>query len=137
MPAGQLDRDVEGADDLGQQFGVAAPPERGVEVDQVHPLRAVVLPGQRGVERSAVVGLAAGLALDQPDGQATGHVDGGQQFQLSHGRAPSRRRTAPCDGHSVPTQVASRWAPASPDFSGWNWVADSAPRSMAATNGTP
>ena len=32
--------------------------------------------------------------------------------------------------------MRSSAAPASPDFSGWNWVADSEPRSTAATNGT-
>ena len=37
----------------------------------------------------------------------------------------------------VATQVASRCAPASPDFSGWNWVATSGPFSTAATNGSP
>ena len=102
------------------------------------PLRAVVLPGQRRVEGSAVVGFAAGLALDETDSLPAGHVYGGQQFQLRHGRAPFGRRVRHrCGCHSVSTQVASRCAPASPDFSGWNWVADSVPLSMAATNGTP
>lgn len=36
-----------------------------------------------------------------------------------------------------PTQLASKAAPASPDFSGWNWVALSGPFSTAATNGPP
>lgn len=35
------------------------------------------------------------------------------------------------------TQFSSRVAPASPDFSGWNWVALSGPFSTAATNGPP
>ena len=34
------------------------------------------------------------------------------------------------------TQLASSVAPASPLFSGWNWVAASAPSSTAARNGT-
>ena len=32
------------------------------------------------------------------------------------------------------TQLSSSEAPASPDFSGWNWVAESGPFSTAATN---
>ena len=47
--AGQLDRDVQLADDRGEQLGVGAAAERGVEVDEVDPLGAVALPGQRGV----------------------------------------------------------------------------------------
>ena len=35
------------------------------------------------------------------------------------------------------TQRRSTSAPASPDFSGWNWVADSGPFSTAATNRSP
>ena len=38
---------------------------------------------------------------------------------------------------SRPTQRASSSAPASPDFSGWNWVADSGPFSTAAMNRSP
>src|SRR3954454_8807221 len=38
---------------------------------------------------------------------------------------------------SEATQFSSRAAPASPDFSGWNWVALSGPFSTAATNGSP
>ena len=49
--ARQFDLDVELADDLGQQFAVGAPPERGVEVHEVNPLGTVALPGQRGVQR--------------------------------------------------------------------------------------
>ena len=72
------------ADDPGQQLAVGAAAEGGVEVDQVHPLRAVALPGQRGLERVAVGGLAAGLALDQAHGLAVGDVDGGEELQLRH-----------------------------------------------------
>ena len=86
--AGELDVDVELADDAGQQLAVRAAAEGGVEVDQVHPLGAVALPLQRGLERVAVGGLAAGLPLDEPDGLAVGDVDGGQQLQLRHGDQP-------------------------------------------------
>ena len=37
----------------------------------------------------------------------------------------------------VASQLRSSSAPASPDFSGWNWVAHSGPFSTAATNGSP
>ena len=57
--------------------------EGGVEVDEVHPLGAVALPLQRGLDRVAVRRLAAGLALHQPDGLAVGDVDGGQQLEAS------------------------------------------------------
>ena len=39
--------------------------------------------------------------------------------------------------HRDATQLRSRAAPASPDFSGWNWVAQSGPFSTAATNRSP
>ena len=39
--------------------------------------------------------------------------------------------------YSVASQFRRSWAPASPDFSGWNCVADSAPCSTAARNGSP
>ena len=37
----------------------------------------------------------------------------------------------------VPSQFSSSCAPASPDFSGWNWVALTSPSSTAATNRSP
>ena len=93
--------------------------ERRVEVDEVDPLGARLLPGERGVERVAVRRLGAGLALDQAHGLPVRDVDGGQQR-----RARSQRPR---------TQFASSAAPASPDFSGWNCVADSGPFSTAAS----
>ena len=84
--AGQLDLHVERPDDRGQQVAVGAAAERGVEVDQVHPLGAGVLPGERRRERVAVRRLGAGLALDEADGLTVGDVDGGQQHEA--GRAP-------------------------------------------------
>jgi hypothetical protein len=47
-PAGQLDLNIQLADDLGQQLTIGAAAERSIEVDQVHPLGAVALPIQRG-----------------------------------------------------------------------------------------
>ena len=54
---------------LSEQFGVGAPAEGGVEVDEVDPLGALVGPVGRRVDRVAVARLRAGLALRQPDGQ--------------------------------------------------------------------
>src|SRR4029079_15329738 len=100
--------------------------ERRVEVDQVHPTRAVALPGQRGLARVAVAGLAAGGAAPQPDRSAVRDVDRGQQGE--------RHRVLQS---SVRSQLRSSAAPASPDFSGWNWRGHSGPRSTAATNDSP
>ena len=77
--AGQLDGDVEPADDGREQLTVVAATERGVEVDEVDPLGAVALPGERRLERIAVVGLGARRALDEPHGRSPGDVDRGQQ----------------------------------------------------------
>ncbi len=74
------------------------------------------------LERVAVAGLAARRALDQPYRLAAGHVHRGQQRQAHR---------------SISSQLASSAEPASPDFSGWNWVAHSGPFSTAATNGSP
>src|SRR5262249_60920139 len=79
-------------------------------------------PGRRALRRLGVVGSGARRALDQPDRLAARDVHGGQQGQR-HLR--------------VSSQLASSAAPASPDFSGWNWVAHSGPFSTAATNGSP
>ena len=79
--AAQLDVDVELAHDVGEQLTVAPPAERGVEVDQVDPLRPCLLPGQRGRPRVAVGRLGSGSALHEADRLAVGDVDGGQQLQ--------------------------------------------------------
>ena len=76
MPPDISTFDVDLADDLRQQRRVRAAPERGVQVHQVDPLRAGVLPGQRGVHRVAVGGLGPGGALHQPYRLAARHVDG-------------------------------------------------------------
>ena len=90
--AGELHRDVEPADDVGQLVPVGPAPERRVEVDQVDPLGAGLLPGQRGGQRVAVVRLAAGLALHQPDGLSVGDVDRWEQHQaVGHDRRDQSR----------------------------------------------
>ena len=55
-------------------------PESRIEVDEVDPLGARRLPGQRCGERVAVRRLGAGLALDKADGLTLDDVDGGQQL---------------------------------------------------------
>ena len=45
--------------------------------------------------------------------------------------------TTPSSRQRPRTQFSSSVAPASPDFSGWNWVAARGPFSTAATNGAP
>ena len=64
--AAQLDLEVEAADDLGEQLAVRAAPEGRVEVDEVQPLGALLLPGERGLPR--VAELAA--ACPRPPGPA-------------------------------------------------------------------
>ena len=132
MPPDSSTCDVQLADDRGEQLGVGAAAERGVEVDEVDPLGAVALPGQRRVARVAVGGLGARLALDEADGLAVRDVDGGEQRE-GHGGAPYRGITRTTSR----SQLRSTVAPASPDFSGWNWVAASAPFSTAATKSSP
>ncbi len=121
--AGQLDLDVHGAGHFGDEGAVVAGAEGGVQVDEVQPLGAGALPGECGLQRGAVGGLGAGLAVHQADRLAVADVYGGEQFKLRH--------------YSVSIQLVSSWAPASPDFSGWNWVAHSAPFSTAATKRSP
>ena len=70
----------------GTSFTVVAGAERRVQVDQVQPLGARPLPGQRGLQRGAVQGLRrGGLAVDEPDGLAVADVDGGKEFELAPG----------------------------------------------------
>ena len=120
--AGHLHLHVQAAHHVREQVRVGAAAEGGVQVHQVDPRGAGPLPGQRGLHRVAVLAAAAGHALDELDRVPVGDVDGGQQGE---------------PGHSVPSQLASSAAPASPDFSGWNWVADSTPCSAAAANRSP
>ena len=68
--AAHLDLDVEPADDAGEQLGVGAAAEGGVEVDQVQPLGALLLPGQGGLDRVAELAPGAGDALHELHGAA-------------------------------------------------------------------
>ena len=68
-------------DDPGEQLGVRAAAERRVEVDEVQPLGALLLPGQGRLERVAELAAGARDALDELDGAALDDVDGGQELQ--------------------------------------------------------
>jgi hypothetical protein len=72
-------------DDLGLQLAVVAPPESGVEVDQMQPLGPGFLPPQCGLDRVTEALLGPCDALDELDGLSPGDVDGGQQFEVGHG----------------------------------------------------
>ena len=132
---------------------VVAAAEGGVEVDEVDPLGALARPVGGGVDGIAVAGLGAGLALGEADGLAVGDVDRGEQdergggVELVHGSScgmAARATRTPHESARVSDAVvalrarrancASSRMPASPDFSGWNWVADSGPFSTAARN---
>ncbi len=66
-----------------------ATPERSVQVDQVQPLGAGLLPAQRGLDRVTEPLLGPGHPLDQLNGLSAGDVDGRQQLEVRvHRRAP-------------------------------------------------
>jgi hypothetical protein len=88
-PAGQFDGDIEFADDPGEQFTVGATAERGVQIDQMDPFGAVLLPRQGRVAGRTVTGFAARRALYQADGLSIGDIDSGQQHK-THSEQPSR-----------------------------------------------
>ena len=79
--ARQFHLDVQLTDDGGEQLGIGATAECGIEVDQVDPLRATGLPRARRVERSTVLGLAPGGALRKSNRLTSGHIDSGQQCE--------------------------------------------------------
>ena len=79
---GQLHRDVQLADHLGDHVAVVSPSERRVQVDEVQPPRAVALPLQRGRDRVAVLLAGARDALHELDGLAADNVDSGQQGEI-------------------------------------------------------
>ncbi|OPZ52073.1 MAG: hypothetical protein BWY91_02467 [bacterium ADurb.BinA028] len=80
-PAGEFHLKVQPADDVSDQFAVVPTAEGRVEIDQVDPLGAVVLPTLRGQPGVAELPPRAGDALLQLHGTSVGDVDGGQQLQ--------------------------------------------------------
>src|SRR5699024_10988628 len=67
-------------------------------------------------------------------GEARGHRERESDVVGDEAVGQTAHRAPP---GSVATQLASSRAPTSPDFSGWNWVAESGPSSTAATNRSP
>ena len=133
---------------LGQQLAVGAAAERGVEVDQVDPLGALrparparPATGRRTSSRCRPRPAPAG----RPGRRRRRRRAAARGGCVGHGRScPLRLRMVgqvgaaragwPCGRvTAIATQLRSSCAPASPDFSGWNWVADSGPFSTAAT----
>ena len=57
----------------------------------MHPLGALLLPGERRGEWVAVRRLRAGLALHEPNGLTIGDVDGREQRKTGHANDGSRR----------------------------------------------
>jgi hypothetical protein len=84
--AGHFHVDVEAADDVGEDGAVVAAPEGRIEVDQVDPARACLLPAQGRLDRVAEDPFGAGDTLHELDGLAGRDVDGRQQLQGPHGR---------------------------------------------------
>ena len=87
--ARELDLKVEAADDVGDDLAVVAAAEGCVEVDQVDPFGALVLPAFGGQPGVTELPARAGYALLELNGPALGDVDGGEQFEAGHGRSPS------------------------------------------------
>ena len=110
------------AENHGQDHEPDPDRPRGVEQrgDSQHP--------QRAADRGGRARSAPARRRVTPGGPAT--AGGRPSCAGPLGRALWRR-------HSVPTQFSSNRAPASPDFSGWNWVATNGPFSTAATNDDP
>jgi hypothetical protein len=143
-PPGLLDLDVQAADDLGEQVPVGASPECCVEVNEMNPLRALLLPGQGSLPGVAELAAAARDSLDKLDCLAARDVDCRQKLKawgwgydaelpgwlvicgwssvVGHlwlvicGR-PDCHPERRCS-HRLSSQFFSSWAPASPDFSG-------------------
>jgi len=82
---GELDLQVEAPDDRVDELTVGTPAERGVEVDEVEPLRALVLPCPGGVPRVAELAAGAGHALHELHRPATSDVDRRQQLEAGEG----------------------------------------------------
>ena len=67
---------------LRLELAVVPVAERRVEVDEVDPLRARLLPAQRRLDRVAEALLRPVHALHQLDGLAALDVDGGQELEV-------------------------------------------------------
>lgn len=112
------------------------------------PLRTLFLPCLGSLPGVAELPPSTGDPLDELDRLPAGDIDGWQKLKTYCGGHDGwdpllllfiggRFGRAQSTFHSIATQFSRRPAPASPDFSGWNWVATKGPFSTAATNGVP
>ena len=85
--------------------------ERRVEVDEVDPLGAGLLPAQRGLDRVAEPLLGAGHALHELDGLAVRDVDGGQQLEVVGCRSGQPFRNSIMCTIGAPSRLATRVKP--------------------------
>lgn len=82
---GQLDLQIQSTDDVGDDLPVVATSEGGIEVDEVDPLGALVLPAFGGQPRVAELPARSGDALLKLHGTSLGDVDGGEELQAGRG----------------------------------------------------
>ncbi len=85
-PTAHLDVDVEDPDDLRLEFAVMPATEGRIQIDQMDPFGAGLLPAQGGLDRITELLLRSGDALDELDGLAIGDVDSRKEFQVPPGR---------------------------------------------------
>ena len=122
QPSAHLHGNLHGAADRLDHLAVVPLVERGVEVDDVQPAGAFLLEAHGHLDGIlGVGGLGVGVALQQPDGVAAAQVDRGDH---DHAATACTKRS----------YTAS---PASPDFSGWNCVANTLSFATAAANVRP
>ena len=109
--------------DRPDRLAVVALLEGGVEVHDVEPPRPLLLEAfGDGHGVVGVRGLVVGVAAQQAHRAAAAQVDRGDH---DHGWATAF------------TNRSYSWSPASPDFSGWNCVANTFSCATAAANGRP
>ena len=121
--------------DFTQLIAIVARTESGIKIDQVNPFGTGLNPGTGGLKRRTVIGFGTGFALAQAHGLAIAYIDGGQQSQrhkkslssVTYTQFELPRQRELHAFYSVAIQFLRSWEPASPDFSGWNCVADSGP----------
>jgi len=65
----------------GEQLAVGAAAEGGIEVDQVDPLGALVLPGLGCAPRVTELPAGACDTLDELDGLTVSDIDGGKELK--------------------------------------------------------
>ncbi len=124
-----LHRNSDGRGDTEHDVAVGhAAAARGVEIDDVQT------GGTRGDERLGklqrvpVDGLGRELAPEEPHTPTAAYVDGGPEMHDQGSRAGSPHMRA---------KRASSRRPAEADFSGWNWVPNTLPRSKATASSPP